>query len=68
MSEKKKPDLTLLKEIKSPADFYGWKKAIVAALKEKENPLGPQIEKETSLLAVYQMKEQILRELGLNDN
>ena len=65
-----KPDIDIgaMVGIQSPADFYGWKKHILDALRKKEiYDLAGELERETSLLAFYQRKGEILEVLGLSE-
>ena len=65
-----KPDINMgeMAGIQSPADFYGWKKHILDALRKKEiYDLAGELERETSLLAFYQRKGEILEALGLSE-
>lgn len=66
----KKPTINLndLVAINSPADFYGWKKHIIEALRTEGNfTMADRLERETSLLAFFQSKDSILAELGLSE-
>jgi hypothetical protein len=65
MAKVKPIDLTPIIEMKSAADFYGWKNYIVAAMESKDAAYAATLSSTNSVYDFFMQKETILKKLEL---